>query len=82
MLTPFTKKATSLIVITTDLFLFYLILVKFMKKCMHNRLTNFLRINRLFFSRQFGFRNGYYTNHTLTSLTKMIRKALDEDKFA
>ena len=29
--TPFTKKVTSLIVITTNLFLFYLILVKFMK---------------------------------------------------
>ena len=31
MLSQFTKKVTSLIVITTDLFLFYLILVKFMK---------------------------------------------------
>ena len=28
---PFTKKMTSLIVITTDLFLFYLTLVKFMR---------------------------------------------------
>ena len=49
---------------------------------MHPRLTNFLYINRLFFSHQFGFRNGYSTNHGLTSLTEMIRKALDEDKFA
>ena len=43
-------------------------------------LTNFLGINELLFSRQFGFRNGYSTNHALTSLTKMIRKTLDEDK--
>ena len=33
------------------------------------------------FSHQFAFRNGYSTNHALTSLTEMIRKALDEDKF-
>ena len=55
---------------------------KFYEKCMHIRLTNFLPINKLFFSHQFGFRNGYSTNHVLASLTEMIRKALDEDKFA
>ena len=49
---------------------------------MHTRLTNFLHVNKLFFSHQFGFRNGCSTNHALTSLTKMIRKALDEDIFA
>ena len=48
---------------------------------MHTCLTNFLRINKLFFS-QFGFRNGYSTNHALTNLTEMIRKALDEGKLA
>ena len=31
---------------------------------------------------QFGFRNGHSVNHALTSLTELIRKALDEDKFA
>ena len=49
---------------------------------MHSRLTNFLHVNKLFFSHQFGFRHGYSTNHALTGLTKMIRKALDEDIFA
>ena len=49
---------------------------------MHTRLINFLRINKLLFSHQFGFRNGYPTNNALTSLTEIIRKALDEDKFA
>ena len=49
---------------------------------MHTRLTNFLQVNKLFFSHQFGFRNGYSTNQALNSLTEMIRKALDEDKFA
>ena len=48
---------------------------------MHTCLTNFLWINKLFISHQSGFGNGYSTNHRLTSLTEMIRKALDEDKF-
>ena len=55
---------------------------KIFEKCMHTRLTNFLWINKLLFSHQFGFRNGYSRNHALTSLTEMIRKAIDEDKFA
>ena len=37
---------------------------------------------KLLFSHQFSFHNEYSTNHALTSLTKMTRKALDEDKFA
>ena len=34
-------------------------------KCIHTCLTNFLQVNKLFFSHQFGFRNGYSTNHAL-----------------
>ena len=49
---------------------------------MHTCLTNFLQDNKLFFSHQFGFRNGYSTSRASTSLTEMIRKALDEGKFA
>ena len=49
---------------------------------MHTYLTCFIWINKLFFSHQFGFCNGYPTNHSLTSLAEMIRKVLDEDKFA
>ena len=55
---------------------------KIYEKCMHTGLTIFLQINKLFFSHQFGFRNGYSMNHALTSLTEVMRKALDEDKFA
>ena len=49
---------------------------------MHTRLTIFFRLNKLLFSLQLGFRYGYSTNHALTSLTEMNRKALDEEKFA
>ena len=45
-------------------------------------LINFLRKNKLLFCYQSGVRNGYSVNHTLTSLTELISKALDEDKFA
>ena len=45
-------------------------------------LINFLRKDKLLFCYQSGFRNGYSVNHTLTSLTELISKALDEDKFA
>ena len=38
-------------------------------------------MNKLFFSHRFGFHNGYSKNHALTSLTEMIRKALDKEKF-
>ena len=52
------------------------------EKSMHICLTNIICMIKLFFSNQFGFRNGYSTNHAPTSLTKMIRKTLDEVKFA
>ena len=49
---------------------------------MRIRLINFLRKNKLLFCYQFSFRSGYSINQALTSLTELIRKALDEDKFA
>ena len=49
---------------------------------MHIPLTNFLRKNKVLFSYQFGFRNDYSTNHSLMSLTEMIRNALDKGNFA
>ena len=76
----FIKKPTSLIIITADLFLFYPILVKFMNN-LCTCLTNFLEINKPFFSHKFGFHNGYCMNHALTTLNEMIRKALDEGRF-
>ena len=49
---------------------------------MHVPLINFLKKNTHLFCYQFGFRNGYPVNHALTSLTELIRKALDKDKLA
>ena len=55
---------------------------KLFEKSMHIRLVNFFRKKKLLFCHQFGFRNGYSVNHALTNLIELIRKALDEDKFA
>ena len=55
---------------------------KIFEKSMHIRLANFLRKNRLLFCHQFSFRSACFVNHALTSLTELIRKALDEDKLA
>ena len=55
---------------------------KVFEKSMHIRLVNFLRKTKLLFCQQFGFRSGYSVNHALTSLIELIRKALDEEKFA
>ena len=49
---------------------------------MHTRITNFPRITKLWFSYQLAFHNGYSSNHALPNSTEMIRKALDEGKFA
>ena len=54
---------------------------KVYEKSMHIRLINFLRKNKLLFCYQFGFRNGHSINYALTSLTNLIRKALDGGKF-
>ena len=55
---------------------------KLFEKAMHNQLTNFLKINKVLFSYQFGFQNNYLTNHALLSLTERIRNALDKGNFA
>ena len=55
---------------------------KIYEKCMHIRLTNFLQINKLSFSHQFGFVMDTLRTMITLSLTKMIRKTLDQDKCA
>ena len=48
---------------------------------MYKRLSNFLDINNLIYSLQFGFRPKYSTTHTLINLTESIRQSLDEGSF-
>ena len=54
---------------------------KIYEKIVRIRLTSFLDKNKVFSSFQFGFQNNHSANHALTSLTGMIRSALDNDLF-
>ena len=54
---------------------------KIIAKLMYKRLSNFLDINNLIYSFQFGFRSKYSTTHALINLTESIRQSLDEGSF-
>ena len=55
---------------------------KILEKLMYTRIFKFFDNNNLFYPLQFGFRQNYSTTHALISLTEIIRKCLDEGKFA
>ena len=54
---------------------------KIIEKLMYKRLSNFLDINNLIYSLQFGFQQKYSTTHALINLTESIRQTLDEGSF-
>ena len=54
---------------------------KIIEKLMYKRLCNFLDINDLIYSLQFGFRQKHSTTHALINLTESIRQSLDEGSF-
>ena len=51
------------------------------EKLIYKRLSNFLDINNLIYSLQFGFRQNYTTTHALVNATERIRQTLDESSF-
>ena len=55
---------------------------KILEKIMYTRIFKFFNDNKLFYRLQFGFRQNYSITHALISLTEIIRKYLDEGKFA
>ena len=54
---------------------------KIIEKLMYKKLSNFLDINNLIYSLQFGFRAKYSTNHALINLSESIRQSLDQGSF-
>ena len=54
---------------------------KIIEKIMYKRLSNFLDINNLIYSLQFGFQPKYSTNLVLINLTESTRQSLDEGSF-
>ena len=54
---------------------------KIIEKLTYKRLSNFLDINNLMYSLQFGFRAKYSTNHALINLSESTRQSLDQGSF-
>ena len=47
---------------------------KIFEKCVYERVYSFLQKNNLIFKRQFAFRSGYSSNHTIVNLVGSIKK--------
>ena len=54
---------------------------KIIEKLMYKRLFNFLDINKLIYSLQFGIRQKHLTAHPQINLTESIRETLEEGSF-
>ena len=54
---------------------------KIIENLMYKKLSNFLDINNLIHSSQFGFRTKYSTTDALINLTESIRQSLDKSSF-
>ena len=54
---------------------------KIYEKLIYSRVYSYLVKNELIYSKQFGFRAGYSTNHAIISITEHIRRLLDDGEF-
>ena len=70
-----------MIVLPVDLYPYSPHLVKYLKKCVYKRVYSFLEKNNLIFKRQFGFRSGYSSNHTIVNLVESIKMYIDNDNY-
>ena len=52
-----------------------------MGKMMVARLTSYLELHEIIYPKQFGFRAGYSTTHSLIDITENIRKTIEEKKY-
>ena len=55
---------------------------KIFEKCIYVRIYDYLKSHKLIYSKQFGFRASYSTNHALISITEKIKSFLDTGQFA
>ena len=54
---------------------------RYYEKLMYVRIYNYLDRNKLIYSKQFGFRSKYSTNHAIISITEHIRSLLDKGQY-
>ena len=55
---------------------------KLLEKVMYKRLLRFLNNNKVFFDRQFGFREKHSTDHAILSIVDKIQRAIEEHEFS
>ena len=54
---------------------------KIMEKLMASRLNNFLELHSILYPKQFGFRAGASTTHSLIDITETIKKTMEDKKY-
>ena len=57
------------------------VISKIFEKLIHERIYFYLDQKKLIYSKQFGFRGNYSTNHAIISLTEHIRNLLDKGEY-
>ena len=57
------------------------VLSKIFEKLIYSRTYSFLNANKLIYTKQFGFRKNYSTNHALISITERIRSLVDSGRY-
>ena len=55
---------------------------KIMEKLIALRLTAYLELHSILYPKQFGFRSGFSTSHSLISITETIKNSLDKKNMA
>ena len=80
-ITPLHKKDSKLDVINYRPISLLSVFSKIYKNVIYIRIYSYLTKNNLIYSKQFGFRINYSTNHALTSITENIRSLLDQGQY-
>ena len=67
--------------ITIVQYLYFLFLVKLLKKIMHKHLYAFLECHNILFQNEFGFRRNNSTVYALAQITEIIKESIDKGKY-
>ena len=79
--TPIHKKESKLVHLNYRPISLLSVFSKIYEKCIYSRIYHYLIQNNLIYSKQFGFRASYSTNHAIISLTEYIRSKLDAGEY-
>ena len=52
-----------------------------LERTMYTRLHNYLRENKILYSKQFGFQTGHFNDHAIIKLVEQIYENFEENKY-